>query len=448
MTSDQPADANLAAEVEVLRAELAARDRGWRTAWRPIVSGVLLVAVVILAPLSVVATWTHREIADTDRYVDSVTPLASNPDVQAAIAQRISTVILSYIDVPKITDKVVNGLSERGLGDRATTALEALSVPLEGAVTNFVEEKVLEVVQSDAFEQAWIEANRQAHTQMVAVLTGETGNSSVNVSDKAVTVNLAAFIDTVKQTLVDNGFRLAQTIPTVDASFVVFESASLGKAQRGFHLLDLAAAVLPVLTLVLIALAVWVARSRRTALVASGLCVALGMILLGLTLAVLRPLYLDSLPASVSQSAAAAIFDTLVSYLRHNLRIVLVIALLVALIAWLLGPSRSARRIRSGVAGGVSWARERSHGHVDIGPFGRTLGELRTPLRIGVVSVGVVILLFNNPVTGKQVTWTLLIVLALLAALEVFSNPPTEDVVSVTTSSDVSSSPRPPRSPT
>src|SRR4051794_32090058 len=100
MTSDPYPQADLAAEVEALRAELAHRDRSWRTVWRPVVSGLLLMAVVILAPLSVVATWTHREIADTNRYVDSITPLASNPDVQAAIARRISTVILSYINVP------------------------------------------------------------------------------------------------------------------------------------------------------------------------------------------------------------------------------------------------------------------------------------------------------------------------------------------------------------
>ena len=41
--------------------------------------------VALLAPLSIVASWAHDEISDTDRYVETVTPLASNPAVQKAI---------------------------------------------------------------------------------------------------------------------------------------------------------------------------------------------------------------------------------------------------------------------------------------------------------------------------------------------------------------------------
>ncbi|HEY7042136.1 MAG TPA: hypothetical protein VH419_00550, partial [Nocardioidaceae bacterium] len=285
---DRPpgSDEELKAEVAALRAELATRPAGGRSSkgwWRPLVCGLLLALVVVLSPLSVLAVWTHAEIADTDRYVDTVAPLASNPDVQDAVANRISTTLLTYIDVPKLTSETVEALSARGLSDRAAAALTALSVPLTNAVTDFVHTKVLELVQSDAFAQAWEEANRQAHEQMVAVLTGET-NGAVSVSGNEVSVKLATFIDTVKQALVDQGFQLASRIPTVDATFVVFSSDNLGKAQQGFHLLDTAAIVLPLLTLVLIVVAVFVARVRRTAIIAAGLCVAGGMLLLGLAL--------------------------------------------------------------------------------------------------------------------------------------------------------------------
>src|SRR6201995_3011376 len=62
----------------------APKDRsGW---WRPVVATVLLVLVGLLAPMSVLATWAHDEVGDTDRYVQTVAPLASDPAVQNAIA--------------------------------------------------------------------------------------------------------------------------------------------------------------------------------------------------------------------------------------------------------------------------------------------------------------------------------------------------------------------------
>ena len=50
------------------------------------------------------------------------------------------------------------------------------------------------LVDLGRFADAWEEANRVAHTQMVAVLTGETGEA-VEVSGGAVQLNLAPVID-------------------------------------------------------------------------------------------------------------------------------------------------------------------------------------------------------------------------------------------------------------
>jgi hypothetical protein len=436
MTEEPEQTQDLHAEVEALRAELAQQKSrpSWTSVWRPVVSGILLAVVVLLAPLCVVARWTHGEVSDTDKYVNTVAPLARNPEVQAAIAHRITTLIFQYVDVQGITDEAANALAERGLSDRATTGLKALSGPLDSAVQSFVEEKVLEVVQTDAFEQAWDNANRQAHNQLVAALTGDT-SGSVQVSGDEVRISLAAFVDTVKQSLIDQGFGLASQIPTVDATFVLFSSSDLGKAQKGFHLLDVVATVLPILTLLLIAIAVFVARSRRAALIAAGLCVALGMVLLGLLLTGTRPFYLDALPDTVNQQAAGVVYDTLISSMRRNLRIIGVVALLVAAVAWAVGPSKSARRLRSTTTTGAQavtgFVRESSQRRVDTGEFGRSLWDLRTPVRIGIVVIGVAVLLSNNPLSAGLVIWTIVLMLIAWFVLELLATPPEEEVQTV-----------------
>ena len=134
---------------------------------------------------------------------------------------------------------------------------------------SFVTERVTRIIKSPEFADAWVAANREAHTQLVAVLTGE-GTDTVNVTGNTVSLNLAVVIDTVKAQLVNAGFELADRIPEVNAQFTIFESADLAKAQNGFRLLEKVARVLPFIALLLLGIAVYVARSRRRALVAAG----------------------------------------------------------------------------------------------------------------------------------------------------------------------------------
>ena len=57
-----------------------------------------------------------------------------------------------------------------------------------------------------------------------------------------------------------------------------------------------------------------------------------------------RSAYLDTVvSSSLPYDAARATFDTLVRFLRQGVRFVLVLGLVVALAAWLTGPSRFAR---------------------------------------------------------------------------------------------------------
>ena len=72
---------------------------------------------------------------------------------------------------------------------------------------------------------------------------------------------------------------------------------------------------------------------------AAGLAVAGAMLLLGATLNAMRPIYLDALPESSSAAAAGAVYDQLVSFIRIALRGLLVVALTVAVVAWLSAPT-------------------------------------------------------------------------------------------------------------
>jgi hypothetical protein len=321
---------------------------------RSVVAAVLVLVGALLAPAALTARWTDHVVGDTDRYVETVAPLADSPPVQAAVAGRISAEVLAHVDVEALADAAVAALAGRDLPPTAEQALRALGPPLADRIRGFIEERVLDVVRSDAFSTAWDEANRAAHAQLVAVLTGE---GAVRVGDDGVSVGLAAFVEAVRADLLNRGFAAAERIPPVEASFTLVWPEDLARAQRAFAVLDATAAWLPLGAVALLAAGIGLARRRRVAVVSGALTVAAATAALGVAIAVARPLYLDAVPAELLPvDAAGAVFDTLLRSLRDGVRAVVLAALLVAVGTALTGRSAAAvsvRRTSRRAAGGV-----------------------------------------------------------------------------------------------
>ena len=398
------------------------RSRQW---WRTVLVVILITVATVLAPLSVVARWAHDEVGDTDRFVETVAPLASDPAVQNAVADRITETINSYIDVKSVTDDALTALAGQSfVPPRAATVLPSLSVPLTNAIENFVSTKVDQLVRSDAFRQAWIAAVRQAHDQMVAVLTGDT-SGAVKVTDGRVSVNIATFVEAVKQKLIDGGFSFASRIPTVNASFTIFEAKNIGTAQKWFSWLETLSRVLPILALLCLFAAVMVARERRKTLMVAGLSIAGSMVLLGLVLNLVRPIYLDAVPSDVLPAdAAAVIYDQLVQFIRTSLRAVGIVFLAIGLAAFWFAPTGAGAAMRSGTAAGLARLRQRATGAgMNTGPVGRFLGTYRTFTRVFVVAVGAVAYLGLDHPTGQNAVVIIFLVVLVLVVVEFLAVP-------------------------
>jgi hypothetical protein len=431
------------AELERLRAEVAtlrsrlrqpAADRGDRVAavrrtgrqrWRTIVATLLIVLACLLAPLSVVAVWARNQVTNTDRYVATVAPLAEDPAIQNAIADQITAQVFTYIDVRGLTNEVVDALATRGLPPRLAAQLQALTVPIASGVEGFTRTQVGKVVQSQAFADAWVQANRVAHDELVKALTGE-GGGAITVEDNRVSVNMAPFIQTVKQQLTAAGFTLAARIPEVNASFTLFQSDSITRARSAFNLLNTLGVWLPVIVLILIVLGVYVARDHRRALVGAGLGVALGMLVLALGLAIFRSIYLNGVPADVlPHDAAAVLYDTIVRFLRAGLRTVLVLGLVVAAGAFLTGQSVTAVRTRESLARAIGWLQGGAEqAGLRTGPVGGWVHRHKRALRIGAVVAASLALVFWSRPTGKVVIGLALALLVALAIIEFLGRAP------------------------
>ena len=82
--------------------------------WRGPVAAILIVFGCVLAPVSVLAVWTANQVSNTSRYVENVTPLISEPTVQRALTDKITTQITRQIDVQGVTKQAAAQLSRAG----------------------------------------------------------------------------------------------------------------------------------------------------------------------------------------------------------------------------------------------------------------------------------------------------------------------------------------------
>jgi hypothetical protein len=307
---------------------------------------------------------------------------------------------------------------------RVAGLLQGVSGSLASGVQGFVHSSIHKVITGPRMAAAWTQVNQVAHQTLVAALSGRGGpNGAIGVSNGQVTLDIAPLEAVAKKELAARGLTVVTKIPTVHATFALFSSQGLAKAQKAYRLINDLKIVLPILTLVLLAGGVLAARGHRRALIGAGLGFAASMLVLGADLAIARAIYLGSVPASaLPADAAAAAFDILVRFIKTALRTLLVVGLVVAIGAFFTGPSTAAVATRSAFTSGLG----RIRGGESTGPASRWTYTHRHALRLGAVGLAAVIFVFwGRPTTAVTIVIAVLL-LVVLGLIELIGRPPAQ----------------------
>ncbi|WHP17181.1 hypothetical protein [Cellulomonas sp. ES6] len=292
---------------------------------------VLVVLGALLTPVAVAASWGRGLVADTDRYLAAVGPLAEDAQVREAVTDRVTAAVVDGLRLERLAADATSAIAALDLPPRASEAVESLRGPLVDAATGYVRGVVGRVVDSDAFATVWTTANREVHRQLAAVLRGDPGALARIDADGTLTVDLGGVVDAVRQRLSAAGFAVVDRLPAVDATFAVLRSADLVRAQEAYRALDAAATWSPWAAVALLAGAVALARGRVRALAVVGLAVAGAVALLLVALVAGRSWYAGSLPPAVQRpDVAVVVYDQVLSGLRAALLRVLAAAVVVA----------------------------------------------------------------------------------------------------------------------
>ncbi len=367
--------------------------------------------------------WTANQVSDTSRYVANVSPLITQPAVKSALTDKVSNAISAQIDVQGVAKKAAAELSSRGL-TRLGALISNFSGSIASGVDGLIHSTVAKIISHPLVAKLWVHANRLAHTQLVKALSGK--KSALSVSNGKVVIGLGPFIDQVKHRLAAHGLTLVNSLPPINPTFPLFSAKYLVQAQSMYRLLTTLKWALPLLTLILLAAGIYVARRHRRALVGAGLGLAASMIVLGLGLAIARTIYLNKVPSSVLPAdAAAVVFDTLVRFIKQGLRVLLVLGLVVAVAGFFTGPSVTAVRTRDGFKAAFGWVRgtgERAG--VSTGPVGSWVYRYRTALRVAAVVVAGLVFVFWTDPTGLVVLLIAVVLVVGLGLIELIGRPP------------------------
>ncbi|TWD16127.1 hypothetical protein FB570_1125 [Streptomyces sp. T12] len=283
---------------------------------RNALAAALLALACLLTPCAVLAAWAAHDLADTTRYVRTVAPLATDPNVRDAVADAV--------------------------GDQVVRELDARTTDSAAPLGPFVRDAIHSFTRTDAFRTAWEAGNRAVHAALLHALRDDVSARG------PVTVDLAPVTAQVKQRLEADRMPYAHRIPVQHTEVPVVPADEVAGLRRGYRLLEAAALWLPLTAVTLAVTGVALAAARRRVLTAAGLGTALGGALLALAVAAGRRLTLADLPDAVHRPAAAAVYDALTATLRTASWLLLAVGAAAALLTWLSGvPARHRDRLRT-----------------------------------------------------------------------------------------------------
>jgi hypothetical protein len=331
----------------------ARHSRRWR------INAIFALAAVV-GVLAVLAVWVHRQVLDTNNWTNTSSQLLADPKIQAAVGDLLVSELFNSVDVAAEIKSVL------------PSQIGGLAAPAAAGLRTLANQIAPRVLATTPVQNAWRTANHAAQLQLLRILNGgsrtiSTNNGVVALQLRPLLTQLAAQLGlqqqfeavqsklqgstgaTARGTVQE---KLGVTLPPQSGSIVILRSSQLKTAQDIVKAIKGLAIILPLISLLLFALAVWLAEGwRRVALRTAGWClVGIGLAAI-LARRILSDTVVSSLVKNPANRPAAHQVLAIGTSLLYNIAIaVITYGLLIVLAAWLAGRTRPALAVRRTLA--------------------------------------------------------------------------------------------------
>lgn len=315
---------------------------------RRILAALLIAVSVALAPAAVVGAWARAQLVDTERFVQTLAPLAERPEIQSFITDQAVQAIDERIDIDGLVNDLFGGLEGLPLPDRAIAALSLLEAPAAEGVRTVLHNTVEGIVTSPRFAQIFEATLRQTHSTAIGLLQNDPDRVLQLGDDGVISISLANLIRETKAVLIEQGFALARLIPEIDRSIPLMTASALPLVRDFYHFVVAVGAWLPWLVLGMLVLGVVLAVNRRRTLLWTGVALA-GSFVLALTGFIIGVTVFSASvsPGPLPAEVAHAIFTQVTGAMRTTFIVLLASSIMLAVGCALAGDSRFMGWLRS-----------------------------------------------------------------------------------------------------
>ena len=307
---------------------------------------VLVILATILAFLAIFTSWIDRQALNTDRWVDTSGRLLQDKEISDALATYSVDQLYANVDVTKL------------IKQRLPKDLQQVASPVSAGVREVATRAAKRAFQSQRVQVLWQNANRVAHSQLIAILEDKSEavssqNGKVVLDLKPIVYQLADRLGFKKQ--VANAVAKGEETGNLKAGFgqlEVADSQQLDTARTVTKILKGLAWLFSVGSLILFAIAMWLGKGRDWVIV---LGYGLGLIAAGLGAIAVRSILKGPFVDSLAQTEEAKVpaqhaWDISTSLLQSIATSVIVFGILFVVAAYIASPHNGAVSIRQALA--------------------------------------------------------------------------------------------------
>ena len=350
---------------------------------RMVTAWILVVLALVVTVLALIAGYVRYQALDTPTVRDTAEEMIADPEIRDQIAATLVDELYSNVDV------------EARLEERLPEQQKALSGVIAGALRGLADNLAVRLLERPRVQAVWVESVERAHSRLVQVLDDDV--TAVSTEGGYVVLDLQPLVVQIGEQVAILG-RVGTRLPEDTGRIRIMKADDLETAQDLTQLFKQVAAVIVFVPFILLAIALWLARGRRRAVLRTA---ALGLIGVGLLVLVARKVGGSYVVGNLVETdsvrpAAQASWDIFTSLLSDGAWTVIGLGLVALLGVWLAGPSRSGTAVRR-----------------DLAPF-----AVRPDIAFGTVAVLYLLLLLWGP-TAQTHRWPFVLTAALLLALGV-----------------------------
>jgi hypothetical protein len=318
---------------------------------RRILAGVALLLTCLAIIVTTVAIWTHQVALNTNRFSALIDDVVTDPAVTDPISARVSTQVVDALGV------------QARLEARLPDALKPLAGPLTAAVRNGIDQRLRVAFQDPRIQTALVETLSFSHERIVRLLRGES--DVVAVVDGYVTLDVFPLVGVALTELQSIGVipaeaqlpdlaapeapdvlaqrvetTLGVTLPPDFGTIELMPADRLVAAQTVVRIFDLVVILLVILSVILVALTVWLARDRRRMLIYLGIGTIVAFLLARLAVRTAEDVIVGGITDGDIAGAVRAMVGATLEDLRGLTLVIVIATAIVAIAAYLWGRPR------------------------------------------------------------------------------------------------------------